>query len=371
MAATLEPNVRRSPWLFGRNLDLAAFLGPVLVAIAFVLVGRAMGLRTTPPWAFLLCVILVDVAHVHGTVYRVYLDPSELARRKWLYFGTPVVAYAIGVALHATGGPLRFWRVLAYVAVWHFVRQQIGWVALYRARLGELRDPARRIDRFLDPAVVYAATLYPLVYWHSTLPRRFSWFMRGDFFVFSQAANRVLPLARVVWAALLVAFVLRQAQLVLGGQTVSVGKILVVLSTALLWWLGIVHWNDDYAFTVTNVLPHGVPYFVLVLLYARRRFTDPTAPPARFGAWLFASGVTLAFAGLVVVAFCEEWAWDLWVWHDHEQIFGEGRVLSATALALLVPLLALPQAVHYVLDGYVWRGRENPDLGRYLPPPAT
>lgn len=365
MQAAAPPT--RSPWLFGRNLDLLAFVGPVVVAIAFVLIGRAVGLRSTPPWAFLTCVIVVDVAHVHGTLYRVYLDPAEVKRRKLLYLGTPLLAYAVGVALHLSGGALRFWRVLAYFAVWHFVRQQIGWVALYRVRAGELADPSRRVDRYLDPAVTYAATLYPLVYWHATLPKRFSWFMRGDFFVVSQRVGQaLLPFAHAVWAALLLGFALRQVQLFATGRTVNVGKVLVVSGTALLWWLGIVHWNDDYSFTVTNVLPHGIPYFVLVLLYARRRFTDPDAAPARLGQRLFAGGVALAFLALVVLAFFEEWAWDLYVWHDHEPIFGEGRVLSPTVLAFLVPILALPQAVHYVTDGYVWRGRENPDLRKYL-----
>lgn len=357
----------RSPWLFGRTVDLLAFVGPVVVAIAFVLVGRAVGLRSTPPWAFLACVILVDVAHVHGTLYRVYFDRAEVLRRKWLYLGTPVLAYAVGVALHLSGGAIRFWRVLAYVAVWHFVRQQIGWVALYRARAGEHADPRRAVDRWLDPAVTYVATLYPLVHWHATQPKRFSWFMRGDFFVSARhVAAAALPFARAVWAALLVAFVLRQAQLLASRQAVNVGKVLVVSGTALLWWLGIVHWNDDYSFTVTNVLPHGIPYFVLVLLYARRRFSDPDAAPAPLARRLFSGGITLAFLLLVAIAFFEEWAWDLYVWHDHEPIFGEGRLLSPTALAWLVPLLALPQAVHYVTDGYVWRGRENPDLRKYL-----
>jgi hypothetical protein len=36
------------------------------------------------------------------------------------------------------------------------------------------------------------------------------------------------------------------------------------------------------------------------------------------------------------------------------------------ALALIVPLLALPQATHYVLDGWIWRARGNPGLQQRL-----
>ena len=38
-----------------------------------------------------------------------------------------------------------------------------------------------------------------------------------------------------------------------------------------------------------------------------------------------------------------------------------------SALALVVPLLAVPQLTHYLLDGFVWRVRsENPVLRREL-----
>jgi hypothetical protein len=34
--------------------------------------------------------------------------------------------------------------------------------------------------------------------------------------------------------------------------------------------------------------------------------------------------------------------------------------VGATARAFVVPALAVPQVVHYVLDGFVWRRRTNP-----------
>jgi hypothetical protein len=34
--------------------------------------------------------------------------------------------------------------------------------------------------------------------------------------------------------------------------------------------------------------------------------------------------------------------------------------------AVLVPLLAVPQLSHYVLDGVLWRRSANPRLGRLL-----
>ncbi|MBI2395043.1 MAG: hypothetical protein HYV09_36065 [Deltaproteobacteria bacterium] len=354
----------KTAWLFSAKVDAFAFVGPFVFALALLGTGRALGLRSTPAWGFLLCVVMVDVAHVHGTLFRVYLDRAEVMRRKALYLGTPVVAYALGVAVHQLGGSLTFWRVLAYVAVWHFVRQQIGWVALYRAKAGERGDPSRRIDAWLDPAATYAATIYPLLVWHTHLPRKFAWFVRGDFL--PGMPGLVERVARPLWLAILVVFVLRQLQLGVARRGVNVGKVVVILTTYLLWWLGIVAVDEDWAFTVTNVLPHGIPYVVLIAAYSRRRYADPDAPPAPIAQVLVRGGFVLAYGALVALALFEEGLWDRFVWHDHETIFGDGDVLSDRALGWLVPLLALPQAVHYTLDGQIWKGAKNPNLRRYL-----
>ena len=119
--------------------------------------------------------LAVDVAHVWSTIWRVHLDPAELARRPALYLGTPVLIWVGGVLLHSSSSAW-FWRVLAYMAVYHFVRQQYGWVALYRRRLGA---PVTRLGRVLDDAAIYSSTLYPLLWWHAHLPREFSWFIDG------------------------------------------------------------------------------------------------------------------------------------------------------------------------------------------------
>ena len=75
-----------------------------------------------------------------------------------------------------------------------------------------------------------------------------------------------------------------------------------------------------------------------------------------------------ASVGLLALGYGEEWLWDLGIWHDHPDLFGAGWQLGGTAQALLVPLLALPQAVHYALDGFIWRRGEGPPAAA---PPAS
>lgn len=345
-------------WLFDRRTDLAAFAGSAAVSVLLAWLGPALGISgETPTWAWALLVLGVDVAHVWATVFRVYLDRQELARRPWLYLGAPALAYAVGVCAHEDS-PETFWRLLAYAALFHFVRQQYGWVALYGRRAR-----SSRLDARLDAAAVYAGTVGPAVWWHAHLPRPFWWFVPGDFAAGLPEAVGTGALGAAF--AVLGAWALRQAQLARSGRAVQAGKVLLVLATWATWYGGIVVAQSDFAFTVTNVVLHGVPYFALLYRYGRRR--AQTAGGYRFASAVLAAG-PLAFAAfLVALAYGEELLWDKLVWHEHPALFGAGGLsLSGLALSLVVPLLALPQATHYLLDAFIWRPSRDPEVALRL-----
>ena len=337
------------PWLFSRRDDLLAFGGSSLLAFALLGVGAALGILESdaPDWIWIGCVLLVDVAHVWSTLYRVYLDGTEVRRRPLLYVGVPLVCYAAGVLVHAWDGRL-FWTLLAYVAVFHFVRQQAGWVALY-----DRRSTAPRLDRILDRLAIYASTVAPIVWWHANMPRRFHWFLEGDFVVLVPAWVGSVALA-VEWTVV-VAWLARQAWRVSRGARPNPGKALVIVTTWACWYVGIVALDGDFAFTVTNVLIHGIPYLWLTYRYGKHRAGSRVQRILR-------GGVPVFLLSLALLAFVEEAAWDRWVWHERPWLFGTGREIDLSAKSLVVPLLILPQLVHYVLDGFVWRRRDNPQL---------
>jgi hypothetical protein len=359
-----QPPPTSSRWLFSPHLDLLTFGGSAALSLLLLalapLVTSAAAPGATPGWTWLAAVLLVDVAHVWSTAFIVYLDPAELRRRLALYLAVPLACYLAGVALYALG-EATFWRAVAYLAVFHFIRQQYGWVRLYRARAGE-RD---RLGALLDGATIYLATLYPLLHWHAHLPREFAWMRDGDF------APGVPPAlataAGLALATLLLVYLLRAA-LAARRAPPNWGKHLVVATTTACWYLGIVATDSDYAFTVTNVFIHGIPYLVLVHLYARRVAASSSPPRADLGALLSRAAVPF-LATLWAIAYLEELLWDRAVWQDHPWLFGEPGSLSSTLShhhAWLVPLLAVPQLTHYVLDGFLWRRGSNPNLGRVL-----
>lgn len=347
------------PWIASRGFDLGLIVGPPLMAVALVLAVPALRTGDTPVWAWVVFVLAIDVGHVYSSLYRTYFDPEELERRRQLYLLTPLFCWIAGVVLYSFGA-LVFWRILAYVAVYHFVRQQFGFVMVYRHRGGERGV----FDRRLDKATIYATMLYPLVFWHADDGRQFAWFVQGDFLSLPAWTG---SLAIWLYVAILAVFAGRQIQRFATGGGVNWGKIGIVAGTAAVWFVGIVFLNSDFAFTVTNVVAHGIPYMALVWLYGRRKW----AAEGSWRTWIHRPAAAVAFVGLLVsLAWFEEGLWDVFVWRENAAVFGGWNpnfVVPEMALNLLVPLLTVPQATHYVIDGWIWKfDGSNPGLPEYL-----
>lgn len=345
-------------WLRSAPFDLGLIIGPPALAALAVLALPALRSQETPLWGWVALVICVDVAHVYASMYRIYLDPAEFQRRRALYTGVPLACWIIGVLLYKHSA-LLFWRVLAYTAVFHFLRQQYGFLKIYQ----HLQGLRSRFDDALDQTAVYAAMLYPLAFWHAAPSRNFAWFIDGDFVRLSASLPALVPW---VYGVVIFVFIARQFQLYLRHGTVNWGKTLLVLSTAASWYVGIVALDSDFAFTVTNVVAHGLPYLALVWLYGNRKWTGAS--------WLGRlhrpEALLLFLLPLLGLAYFEEGLWDVLVWKEHAGAFGGlswDAVLPQAALTLLVPLLALPQSSHYVLDAWIWKfDGSNPDLRERL-----
>ena len=140
------------------------------------------------------------------------------------------------------------------------------------------------------------------------------------------------------------------------------GKTLLLFATWLSWFGGIVLAQSDLAFTVMNVALHGVPYLVLLRRYAKGRDAEggygrlswlvlrlglPGLPAAALGAGL-RRGVRLGPAGLARPADALR--------------RGGPRVRRRAAGACWCRCSRCPQTTHYLLDGFIWRTRADPNL---------
>ena len=352
------------PYIANARFDLVFIICPAfLVTLTAVIAAPwAQSLASFPLWLWILLILGVDVSHVYSTLFRTYFDRDELRLRPRLYQLTPLLLWVAGAALYSLDGMV-FWRGLAYLAIFHFVRQQYGFMLIY--------GRAERGNKGLDKAAIYGATLLPLLYW-LTHARTFNWFVDGD--VISRPLPYVFEIAASFYAVVLATYLWREIQRWRETRTINLPKNLLLLGTGLSWGVGIVAFNSDIIFTATNVLAHGIPYIALNWLYGKnRRAVQPDRSyiwPKL--AWLFRPLMIPVYVGiLALLAFVEEGVWDGLVWRDHEGLFrifsGLPAIDDPAILVWLVPLLSLPQSTHYVLDAFIWRKNGNvPDFKRIL-----
>lgn len=308
-------------------------------------------------WAIL--VMGVDVSHVYSTLFRTYFDPETHQQHRLFLYLLPFVVFVVCMALYSLGA-LVFWRVMAYLAVFHFARQQYGFMRVY-AR-GEIQTTWQRR---LDAVAVYTATFYPIADWHLSGPKNFHWFMKGDFLYFSNVGLRNVLF--FFYIGILLVYVGKEVFHSWKSGSWNIPKNGILAGTVLSWYVGIVHFNSDLAFTAINVVAHGVPYIALVWIYGRKKYKEGTRYESRWS-WVFRPRYVVFFvAALLILAYFEEGFWNIWVWHDREHA-GLFTAFHATLgelnsgspwLKIIVPLLSVPQITHYVIDGFIWKVRKD------------
>lgn len=334
----------KQPWLESKKMDILFILLPSFLPLVLIIAFNDYFTQQSEVTSFwwILLVVNIDVAHVYSTLFRFYWETDTYKKYKSLLVIIPLVAFSVGVLLHLASAMI-FWRVLAYVAVFHFVRQQYGFMRLYSRA-----EKSNRSNRLIDSLAIYSATLYPLLYWHFNLTHDLHWFVEGDFLTFSKPMSQLLPY--LYWIILSV-YAVKEFVEFIRHRHLNLPKNLLVAGTCVSWYLGIITFKGDLIFTLFNVVAHGIPYMALVFFFSRKksavRFTMP---------WK-AIGI-FAFT-ILLLAYVEEGLWDGFVWKEHEHLFPIFNSLpyieSPLVLSFLVPLLALPQLTHYVLDGFIWK----------------
>ncbi len=333
------------PWIHKAKTDSLFILAPSFVVVAVVFLFQHQLAEIENHYSFytwLFLIVFIDVAHVYATLFKTYLIPSEFHRRKKLLLALPMICLLIGVVLFSFGSQV-FWSVLAYIAVFHFIRQQYGFMRLYARK-----EPRTRPNRLIDSIVIYSATIYPMLYWFFSSPRNFNWFVANEFIKYENA--QVLVVAKWFYLGIMFFYVCRTFHKGVKERYFNVPKNAIIIGTALSWYFGIVYFNNDLAFTLLNVISHGIPYMALV--YLKEIGQKPKTSTGILKYLNASRGIVIYVAILLVIAFSEEYLWEILVWNER---FSVGEININHWQFLLVPILTVPQFTHYLLDGFIWK----------------
>lgn len=339
----------QQPWIHKAKTDSIFILAPSFFVVALVFLFQDFIQEIEERYSFyswLFLIVFIDVAHVYATLFKTYLAPRQSPERKRLLVVLPIACFVAGMVLFAFGSAV-FWRVLAYIAVFHFIRQQYGFMRLYARN-----EDKTKSNVWADNLIIYAATGYPMLYWFLSPKKNFNWFVEDEFLQWHN--NGLLRTLGWIYAAILVFYVSRTVVKALKDKYFNIPKNAIIVGTALSWYVGIVYFNNDLVFTLLNVVSHGIPYIALV--YLREIDTKPNPELGRFRYLRDFKGLFVYIGILIAIAFSEEYLWEILVWNEQ---FSLALTSTSGWQFLLVPLLAVPQFTHYLLDGFIWKSKTS------------
>jgi hypothetical protein len=343
----------KQPWIYSSFVDGIFVLMPPFISLflIFLFPSYFSDMAEVSVYAWVGLILLIDVGHVYSTLYRTYFDKETFTSQKSLLIYTPLFAWIISVMLYEFDAML-FWKFIAYLAVFHFIRQQYGFMRIYSRKEHQVK-----MFSIIDTIAIYSATVYPLLYWHLNSPRNFHWFIEGDFFMLR--SERASLIFFCLYVLVILVYLVKESIVIIKQKYVNLPRNLIIAGTFLSWYVGIVYYNGDLIFTMLNVVSHGIPYIALVWIYGRKKYGAQKKSQGIMKRLHLGYGVLGFIFFIGALAFLEEGIWDAMVWKDHKEIFSFFDFLPTVSdkniLAFLIPLLSVPQLTHYILDGFIWR----------------
>lgn len=306
---------------------------------------------TTSDYWWIILVLLVDVGHVYTTLYKTYFVRSQWKTMHKQLMIIPLLTFILALLLYQLG-PQIFWRVIAYIAVFHFIRQQYGLLKVYS------RKDVQSFEQHVQKFCIYVFTIYPMIYWHCYGPFEFNWFVPTDFYFFQ--APLFEQIAKIIYFATLLFYGIYTLSMAVIKKTFNLPNFLIITGTALSWYAGIIYYKSDLTFTLFNIISHGIPYFAIVWIDSKNKLKKhQTSEYSWYLLFFKRYGLVLFLLIPLGLGYIEEGFWDSFVWKEHTSLF-KPFYFTSTELGeqlkqLLIPLLILPQLTHYILDGFIWK----------------
>ncbi len=280
--------------------------------------------------------ILLDLPHVYSSFARIGMDHEDFRRRRKLYLGLPFVLFLI-ISFSAHFAKSMTISTVTYLNMIHRVRQDFGWI-MYSRRMAT--EP-RGLGLWIDKAMAYNLTIFPLLWLHTLAPKDAWWLFPGDL-AFSVSEFWIGILLYIHWllSGLYLGWVAFQFYI---KRPLNLTKLYLLISIWVAWYVGLVFFNGS---TWMIDFFHTMPYLFLIYHFGSRKWAGEVGWR---GNYVRGFRVWIAYFGLVSLAYMTL------------------KVPGADQNMWLYTLLVFPSVTHYVLDGFIWRtGPSNPDLSLIL-----
>jgi hypothetical protein len=260
-------------WIISARDDLIWLIGSVSSSY-LLLILYVKGILPLVPMVALWA-ILIDAPHVFGTFSRTYFDRTERKNRGRLLWGS-LLFFAIGPVMVFAGAGLIFFFLAALWAYYHLVKQHYGFMVLYKKKNNDLAPADNALDRLL----LLFAFNYPFVAFIARDPEAIAR-------VPAPLQSGVNALATILLAGTLIlaiAWLGRQMQRALTGESLDVPKYLLLAAAIPMHWIVLLTPMPHKPIAIVAILTiyHNLQYHRLIWFhngkYKVRTGSGPGSP---------------------------------------------------------------------------------------------
>ena len=329
-------------WIISPADDLVWFIGSVMAS--YGLLGLAH-LGVSPFTLLLAWAIIFDGTHFFATLSRTYFDTEERQLHPRLLWGS-LAFFGLGPALYLAGYGNLFFSFAALWAYYHLVKQQYGFMVLYKNKNHDLA----RLDNAIDRVFLALALWYPFAHFMlaNMATRHSGLFNVGSF-------GPVLE--EMLWwgsAASAGAFAARQLQKLWRGEPLNAPKqLLLAAAIPMHWTVFAMVRRDAFGYMLATpalTIFHNIQYHRLIWFHNRNKYE--AADAAQRHGW--ATVISHRFTIYAAVAAVFTLAYQV------------PRYLLFPSDGWLASLFWGYTFIHYFLDGQIWRVRHDARLSTDL-----
>src|SRR6266545_1308648 len=251
-------------WIISARDDLIWLIGSVSSSY-LLLILYVKGILPLVPMVALWA-ILIDAPHVFGTFSRTYFDRTERKNRGRLLWGS-LLFFVVGPVMVFAGAALIFFFVAALWAYYHLVKQHYGFMVLYKKKNNDLAP----VDNALERLLLLFAFNYPFVAFIARDPEAIARVPNP----LQSGVNALATILLVGTVVLAIAWLGRQMQRALTGESLDVPKYLLLAAAIPMHWIVLLTPMPHKPIAIVAILTiyHNLQYHRLIWFH-NQKYTD-------------------------------------------------------------------------------------------------
>lgn len=287
---------------------------------------------------FFLIKYITDATHVMST-YFLFLKSSAHRRalNSKLYL-VPVLTILVSYLIYGYSTQT-FEVILGYMALFHIVMQQFGWL-----KISHRLNKCDSFEQKINYSAFIGMTLMPILYWHSgasvVSPSYF--YPENIKVIFSTKMAGYFVLGSYLLTAPMVFYTIFNF---LKNRIVNLSSVLITIATGNIFYIGLIYAKSPTYFWLSLIITHawGYHFFISKNLMQLEGFSSQA------NSYKKNTRVILSWM-LAIILLAGTWYY---------------FIFSFKHLKWVIPMLWSPLLIHYVFDSIVWKRKFLNKLGEF------